>query len=51
MLAKGFVPVKESPSYLMRLVRQIETALSGSEPRLADLKRWGFAVAEYEIVP
>lgn len=53
VLAKGFQPVSEPPSYLMRLIRQIELALSagtraggGSEPQ----KHWGYAIADYEIV-
>ena len=54
-VAKGFVPRNDPPSYLMRLIRQIETAL-GSRGRAADagggsdLKRWGYAMVEYEIV-
>lgn len=53
--AKGFAPINEPPSYLMCLIRQIETALgartrSGIAPA-DELKRWGYAVAEYEIEP
>jgi secreted trypsin-like serine protease len=53
-ITKGFAPRNDPPSYLMRLIRQIEGALaargragvgSGDE-----LKRWGYALAEYEIV-
>lgn len=54
VLTKGFQPINEPPSYLMRLIRQIETALSlsgdpGGAPR-DELNRWGYAMAEYEIV-
>jgi hypothetical protein len=52
-LEKGFAPRNDPPSYLMRLIRQIETAL-GSRGRAADaggdLKRWGYAMVEYDIV-
>lgn len=46
----SFEPVETPPGYLMRLIRQIDVALSGSEARLADPKRWAHGVAEYEIV-
>ena len=54
VLTKGFAPVNDPPSYLMRLIRQIETALrqrAKTGVGVADeLRRWGYAVAEYEIV-
>ena len=46
----AFDPVARPPSYLMRLIRQIDTALSGGDAKLADLKSWAYGVAEYEIV-
>ena len=51
---KGFAPVNEPPSYFMRLIRQIETALSTStrtgRAEADELKRWSYAVIDYEIV-
>jgi hypothetical protein len=49
--ARGFEAVNNPPSYLMRVVRQIELVLG---PRVrsvgaTELERWGYAVAEYEI--
>jgi hypothetical protein len=41
-----FEPVEKPPSYLMRLIRQIETALSPG----VDAKRWAYGIADYEIV-
>ena len=64
-LAKGFAPVNEPPGYLMRLIRQIELAIAlrarsgggaaGGGVALGgatadELERWGYAVADYEIV-
>lgn len=54
VLTKGFQPVSEPPSYLMRLIRQIEAALSlsaraGGTAKEA-LNRWGYTIVEYEIV-
>ena len=54
-LTKGFVPRNDPPSYLMRVIRQIETAIAararavGASPT-AELARWGYQVVEYEIV-
>jgi hypothetical protein len=51
--AKGFQPVADPPSHLMRIIHQVETALAsraGSAARSRELERWGYAVAEYEIV-
>ncbi len=53
ILSKGFVPVNDPPNYLMQLIRQVETFL-GLNSRTSDvigkeLKRWGYAVVEYEI--
>lgn len=51
-LERGFQPVDDPPSYLMRMIRQIETAL-GSRTRGSgddELKMWGYAMADYEIV-
>jgi hypothetical protein len=42
--------VETPPGYLMRLIRQIEVALSAGDARLADPKRWAYGLAEYEIV-
>jgi hypothetical protein len=52
VLSKRFGPINEPPSYLMRLIRQIELALETgtSVARDAGLERWGYAVAEYNIV-
>ena len=53
-LTKGFAARNDPPSYLMRLISQFEAALTS--PRhtgssVADeLKRWSYAVAEYEII-
>ena len=53
-LDKGFAPRNDPPSYLMTLIRQIETSVmvrSKSGAIAADeLKRWGYAVVVYEIV-
>ena len=53
-IAKGFAPVNDPPSFLMRLIRQVETALtprgrSGSTAA-DELNRWAYTIAEYEIV-
>jgi hypothetical protein len=54
VVSKGFQPVNDPPSFLMRLIRQIEVALAarartvGSERD--ELQRWGYAVTRYEIV-
>ncbi len=54
VVSKGFQPVNDPPSFLMRILRQIEVALSlrarsgGSERD--ELKRWGYAITSYEIV-
>ena len=53
-LAKGFAPRNDPPRYLIRLIRQIEAALltrsrSGID-RAGELKRWSYAVSDYEIV-
>jgi len=54
VLSKGFAPVNDPPSYLMRIVRQIETALAlRAKAGVAggdELKRWGYSTVEYEIV-
>lgn len=50
--SRGFAPVADPPSQLMRFIRQIETTLAssdGSAARSRELERWGFAVTEYEI--
>ena len=51
IVGKGFQPLQAPPSYLMRLIRQIETVRHGTDPRLADIRHWAYHVAEYEIVP
>jgi secreted trypsin-like serine protease len=53
-MTKGFAPVNDPPSYFMRLIQQIETALA-SRTRAGrsgtdELQRWGYAVVDYEIV-
>lgn len=49
---KGFVPVNEPTSYLMRLIRQIEGALIGIRSRQGDtdMDGWAYAAFEYEII-
>lgn len=54
VVSKGFVPRNDPPSYLMQLIRQIDIELArrsaGRGTRADELARWGYAVAEYEIV-
>jgi secreted trypsin-like serine protease len=55
VVSKGFQPVNDPPSYLMHLIRQVEKTLqsrarSGGGAASDELKRWGYAVTEYEIV-
>jgi hypothetical protein len=54
LVGKGFQPVIDPPSFLMRIIRQIEVALSrGARSGVSEgdeLKRWGYAIASYEIV-
>jgi hypothetical protein len=51
---KGFAPRNDPPAFLMHLVRQIEKALAKGGRAGAgsgdELKRWGYALVEYEIV-
>jgi secreted trypsin-like serine protease len=54
VVSKGFQPVNDPPSFLMRIIRQIEVALAararaGGSDR-DELKRWGYALTSYEIV-
>jgi secreted trypsin-like serine protease len=53
-MTKGFAPRNDPPGYLMRLIAQIETALTPptrAGTSITDaLKRWGYAIVEYEIV-
>jgi secreted trypsin-like serine protease len=50
-LSRGFQAVNDPPSYLMRVIRQVEMALSlRTRSGEDELKRWGYAVGEYEIV-
>lgn len=53
LLSKGFAPVDNPPSYIIRLIRQIEQALlnAAEAGRSAEqeLARWGYAVTGYEI--
>ena len=51
-LARGFQAVNDPPSYLMRVIRQIEVALGSPVRATGDeaLKGWGYAMEEYEIV-
>jgi secreted trypsin-like serine protease len=49
---KGFAAVNDPPGYLMRLIHQIETALSGraqSGQAGAEAPQWGYGLAEYDI--
>ena len=53
VVIKGFQPIGDPPSYMMRIVRQIERALAlpartGGES--GELRRWGYAIIDYEIV-
>jgi secreted trypsin-like serine protease len=53
VVSKGFQPVNDPPSFLMRILRQIEVALSSrvrSGSERDELKRWGYAISSYEIV-
>jgi hypothetical protein len=55
VVTKGFQPVSEPPSYFMRLIRQIEQALSSSARTAGgvqadQLKQWAYGITEYEIV-
>jgi hypothetical protein len=54
VIRKGFEPVSDSPSYLMRLIRQIESVLAirirAGATAQQELQRWGYAIAEYDIV-
>ena len=51
---KGFQPVNDPPSYLMRIIRQVETAINlrgkAGMGTADELKRWGYAMVKYEIV-
>lgn len=47
---KGFAPRKDTPSYLMRIIRQIETTLTRSTSPSDKQKLWGYATSAYEIV-
>ncbi len=53
LVSKGFAPVDEAPSYLIRLIRQIEKRRSSSgRPDIAldaTGSGWGFGMTEYEI--
>ncbi len=54
-LTKGFVPRNDPPSYLMRVIRQIERAIAargsaGGSGSAAELAEWGYQLVEYEIV-
>jgi secreted trypsin-like serine protease len=54
VVSKGFQPVNDPPSFLMRIIRQIEVALAqrartGGGER-DELTRWAYAIASYEIV-
>jgi secreted trypsin-like serine protease len=54
VVSKGFQPINDPPSFLMRILRQIELALAararGGAAERDELKRWGYAKASYEIV-
>lgn len=49
---KGFVPVNEPTSYFMRLIRQIESALTKVRSRHGDagMDGWAYAATDYEII-
>jgi len=54
-LTKGFAARNDPPSYMMRLIRQIEVALGSARSRAGsigggnELERWGYSMTEYEI--
>lgn len=49
---KGFVPVQQPTSFLMRFIRQIEQFLARARAGGDDqLGNWAYSVTEYEIVP
>lgn len=54
-LTKGWAPRNDPPSYMMRLIRQIEVALGSARSRAGssgggnELERWGYSIVEYEI--
>ncbi len=54
-VTKGFAPRNDPPSYLMRVIRQIETEIDARSKSAAtpsdELKRWAYAVTDYEIMP
>jgi secreted trypsin-like serine protease len=54
VIRKGFQAVNDAPSYLMRLIRQIDSVLAirirAGATAQQEIKRWGYAIAEYEIV-
>ena len=54
-LTKAIGPRDDPPSYMMRVIRQIETAIDARaaddrRSRAAELRRWGYQTVEYEIV-
>jgi hypothetical protein len=51
VLAKGFQPVQAPPSYLMRLIRQIEKARRGKDEKPTDIGNWGYHVIDYDVDP
>jgi len=50
LFGRGCLFAETPPGYLMRLIRQIEVALSGADARLADPKRWAYGLAEHEVM-
>jgi tryptase len=52
-LTKGFAARNDPPSYFMRLIAQIEAALTGptraGTSSADELKRWSYTITEYEI--
>jgi hypothetical protein len=54
VVRKGFAPISDPPSYLMRIIRQIETAVTMRTKdgigRANELERWGYSMSAYEIV-
>lgn len=53
-LTKGFEPRNDPPSYMMKVVRQVETTLyrarSSANKGSGTISGWGYAVTDYEIV-
>jgi len=49
-LAKGFVAVNTPTNYLMNLVQQVVSTVSGRSAGDPQMRDWGLGIADYEIV-